>query len=85
MSFPEQHNRDDNVAVLEVVGKTIEHMRVYEMSDGSHEVGLWFTDGTQMTVEIESRTQINLKHLSRPKDDPDRITAQMDILHARAR
>ena len=83
MSLNEQHDCDGNVAIPEVVGKTIEQMRVYAMSDGSHEVGLWFTDGTQMTVEIESRTEVNLKHLSRPKDDPDRITARMDILHGR--
>ena len=31
MSFNEQHNRDGNVAVPEVVGKTIEQMRVYAM------------------------------------------------------
>ena len=58
-------------------------MRVYAESDDCYEVGLWFTDGSQMTVEIENRTRVNLKHLTRPKDEPDRITAQMNILHVR--
>lgn len=81
--FPTCEDQHDNVAVPEVVGKTIAHMRVYLEADDCHEVGLWFTDGTQLTVEIESRTQINLKHLTRPEDDPDRITEKMNILHSR--
>ena len=81
--YPTRGDDDDNVSIPEVVGKTIGHMRVYLEADDCHEVSLWFTDGTQLTVEIESRTQINLKHLSLPEDDPDRITERTNILKAR--
>ena len=82
--YPTREDDHDNVTVPEVVGKTIGHMRVYLEAEDCHEVSLWFTDGTQLTVEIESRTQINLKHLSRPEEDPDRITERMNILHSRS-
>ena len=81
--YPTNEDSHDNVSVPEVVGKTIGHMRVYLEADDCHEVSLWFTDGTQLTVEIESRTQINLKHMTRPKDDPDHITERMNILKTR--
>ncbi len=63
--YPTRKEDDDNVSVPEVI-ETIGHMRVYLEAEDRHEVSLWFTDGTQLTIEIESRTQINLKHLPRP-------------------
>ena len=74
---------DDNILVPEVVGKTITQMRVYAEGPDCFEVGLWFTDGTELTVEIETRTQINLKHVGLPDQEPNNITAQMNVLNAR--
>jgi len=81
---PKDQDVDENVVIREAVGKTIQHMRVYRESGQCHEVSLWFTDDTELTIEIESRTQINVKHLSRAENDPEGITARMDILKVSA-
>lgn len=70
---------EPNVEVPEVVGKTIQQMRIYAESD-CYEIALWFSDGTSISVEIEDRTQINLKHMGVSKKGPDDIIAQMNIL-----
>jgi hypothetical protein len=48
--------------VSEAAGRTLESLRVYDDPPYGREIHLTFTDGTQMSIDLEIETVVKSKH-----------------------